>query len=201
MCNTGVTRTCMLFWTIPPKKGVEEASLEKPLDHAFVAHVKKRQANAGMICQLLVPKEDEEGDNDKYRPMQQYDLDVVPLNEEDGPHVHFAVCVGNGEATYLSISPRVSLSTGRPVRKQMTNVITRRPASKEKRLAFEERVVKVDADAVMQEAGHAMEAVNSEPAGNDVAVSSYNPMQVDESSDDEQEGTFLATSAPVVAEG
>ena len=89
MCNTGVTRTCMLFWTIPPKKGVEEASLEKPLDHAFVAHLKKQQANAGMICQLLVPKEDEEGDNDKYRPMQQYDLDVVPLNEEDGPHVHF----------------------------------------------------------------------------------------------------------------
>ena len=132
--------------------------------------------------------------------MQQYDLDVVPLKEKDGPHVHFAVWVGNREATYLPISSRVSLSTGRPVKKQMTNVITCRPASKEERLAFEERVAEVDADAAIQETDHAMEAVNTEPAGNDAAALSYNPMQVDESSDDEQEGTFV-TSAPIVAEG
>jgi len=180
-----------------PPKGEGSATMKESLDHAFVAHVQKQQANARMTCQLLVPKDDDE----HYRPMQQYDLDVVPLKEEDAPHVNFAVWVGEDTATYLPISSRVLLSTGRPVKQQTTNEISRRPATEEEQQAFQERTAEVDAD---------IEKKLSEPAStgraesSKTAASSYNPMD-DDSSDEElqAEGSTLGAAATttITAEG
>lgn len=188
-----------------PPKGEDAASLQEPLDHAFVAHVEKQQANARMTCQLLVPSSQQD---DEYRPMQQYDLDVVPLKEEDAPHVHFAVWVGeDNTATYLPVSSRVSLSTGRPVKTRTTNEISRRPASQEEKRAFQERTSEVDADVAkaLEEAP----AANDDDADKNKSAPSYNPMEVDNnsSSDDEPqaaEGTSLGagtTSTTIAAEG
>jgi RNA polymerase II-associated factor 1 len=174
-----------------PPKGEDATSLEEALDHSFVAHVEKRQLK--LTCQLLVPRAEEAME---YRSIQTYDLDVFPLKEEDAPHVHFAVWVSDKEASYLPISSRVSLSTGRPAKQQATNVISRRAATLEDKREFEERTAEVDADLARK----ITDLPSTNPAGKATAASSYNPMQEDESSDDEQEGTFGA-STTIVAEG
>jgi RNA polymerase II-associated factor 1 len=169
-----------------PPKLEDAASLQEALDRAFVAHVEKRQLK--LTCQLLVPRYNEEKE---YRPMQTYDLDVVPLKEEDAPHVHYAIWVGDKEATYLPVSSRVMLSTGRPVKAQATNIISRRLPTVEDKRAFEERTAEVDADLAKKI------TEGTEPAGK---ASFYNPMQADDSSEDQHEGTF-GTSKTIVAEG
>lgn len=169
-----------------PPKLEDAASLQEALDRAFVAHVEKRQLK--LTCQLLVPRNNEANE---YRPMQTYDLDVVPLKEEDAPHVHYAIWVSDKEATYLPVSSRVMLSTGRPVKAQATNIISRRAPTVEDKRAFEERTAEVDAELAKKI------TESTEPAGK---ATSYNPTQTDESSEDEQEGTFGPIKT-IVAEG
>ena len=176
-------------------KGEDPKTLETPLDHAFVAHVERQQANARMTCQLLVPDDDNDDEQQHYRPIQKYDLDVVPLKEEDAPHVHFAFWMGENNATYLPISSRVLLSTGRPVKQQTVNEISRRPASEEEKRAFAERLSEVDADvAKALEEARSPTVTDKQTADNEEnknkPASSYNPMEVDgDSSDDELERT------------
>ena len=181
MLNTGDKRILMSCWTILPREQ-DPVSLQEPLDHAFVAHVEKQQANARMTCQLLIPENNE----DEYRPIQKYDLDVVPLKEEDAPHSNFAIWVGEKDATYLPISSRVSLSTGRPVKQQVTNEITRRPASEQEKREFEERTAEVDVDMAKKLAEEpAPTASASESAGEEEKT-----MEVEgDSSEDERRGS------------
>lgn len=187
-----------------PPKGHDPLALREPLDRAFVAHVEKQQANARMTCQLLIP----ENKDGEYRPIQKYDLDVVPLKEEDAPHSNFAIWVGEKDATYLPISSRVSLSTGRPVKQQVTNQITRRPASEQEKREFEERTAEVDVDMAKKIAQEpAPTADTSESAGEEekTAASTLNPMEVDDDSEDNNEAPLTkATETPnmaVTAEG
>ena len=158
------------------------------LSHAFVANVQKRDANARMTCQLFVPVEE---DSAKYQAIQEFDLDVLPLKDEDAPHVNFSVWLDpdGQQASYLPISSRVQLSTGRPIKKKnYTMIVSRRTMNEEDTREMEEKVAEVDADAE--------ERVSK--GGN----RNGNKMQVDDSDDDSEHGTsFVNTGRTIVAEG
>jgi Paf1 len=155
------------------------------LSRAFVANVQKRDANARMTCQLFVP-----GEKDIYQAIQQYDLDVVPLKEEDAPHFNFCIFVdkANKMASYVPISSRVQLSTGRPLRKKSYNMkIERRSMTDTEKLELDQRVAEIDADL----------------AKNFMADSGKkgNIMDVDSDDDSDRGESFVNTNQTIVAEG
>jgi len=116
------------------------------LNKAFVANVEKRDATARMTCQLYGQSENDSG---AYDGMQNYELDVVPLKEEDAPHVNFCIWIdpSNNEALFTPISSRVQLSNGRPVRKKDYKMnVTRRPMNDDDIAETNERLAEVDAD-------------------------------------------------------
>lgn len=159
---------------------------------AFVANVQQTDANARMSCQLFVPAEEET----KYQAVQQYELDVLPLKEEDAPHVNFCIWVDPDKkvATYLPISSRVQLSTGRPIKKKNYKMsIKRRAVNEEDREEMDERVAEVDLDVE--------ERFNSN-SGSRSTGGHKEPMDVssDEDDDDDQGGSFVNTSKTIVAE-
>lgn len=117
----------------------------KSLSRAFVGEVEKRQANTRMSCQVFVPEQEE---GDKYEAAQSFDLDVIPLKEEDAPPVHFCLWVDAATTTarYLPISSRVALSTSRPVRNPGVRIIKRRPLTEQEQTEVEERMAEVDVE-------------------------------------------------------
>jgi RNA polymerase II-associated factor 1 len=118
----------------------------KPQDFAkaFIANVEKRQANARMSCDVLVPSDS----NDLYDPVHSFDLDVVPLKEEDAPHTNFCLWIEKekGIAMYIPVASRVQLSTGRPVKNPVPRTVNRRPIMEEERLEMEKRMAEIDKD-------------------------------------------------------
>jgi hypothetical protein len=184
----------------PPKKQQQQEQKEENtgelLQHAFVAHVEKKEATARMNCQLLVPDASAEQEND-YRVLQLYDLDVVPLKDEDGPHVNFCLFLDEdgGTSSYMPISSRVQLSTGRPPKKQHTgNLISRRELSAEDASEMRERLAEVDADAAKeQEEAAAKEADDTQ----EDAAASYNPVTAQRSDDSDVE---MEEDEPAVGE-
>ena len=123
-----------------PPKNCSDAEL-KELANSFIAHVEKKQASDRMRCQLLIPAGNTTK-KEEYKALQQYDLDVIPLKEEGEPNVNFVLFLGETNATYLPISSRVNLSTGRPSTKW--NTITRRPLSLEERRDIDEGIAEID---------------------------------------------------------
>jgi len=116
------------------------------LENAFVANVQKKDATARMTCQLFVPSEN---NSEPHQAIQQYELDVVPLKDEDAPHVNFCIWVNpeTKSASYTPISSRVQLSNGRPLRKKNYKMnVTRRPITNKVRAEIYERVAEVDLD-------------------------------------------------------
>lgn len=156
------------------------------MSQAFVANVQKRDANARMTCQFFVPG----GEDGKHQAIQQYDLDVLPLKEEDAPHVNFCIFVDNGSktATYVPISSRVQLSTGRPLnKKKFAMKIERRAMTDEEALEQQERITEVDVDIEEKLKKTAKKS---------------NMMDVDDSDDDSDRGeSFVNTNQTIVAEG
>jgi hypothetical protein len=119
----GHTFTHVVMDTIPPK-------LQTPddLEYAYIAHVEQSTMNSKMTCQLLLPqnKEDLTSSND-YISTAQYDLDVVPLKDnENVANTHYCIWISSNDdnnditATYMPIPSRVQLSTGRPGTKKNT---------------------------------------------------------------------------------
>jgi RNA polymerase II-associated factor 1 len=160
------------------------------LDRAFVANVQKIDVNARMSCQLFVPSEEEA----KYQAIQQYELDVLPLKEEDAPHMNFCIWVDPETkiATYLPISSRVQLSTGRPLKKKNYNMkVSRRAINEDDRAEMDERVAEVDADVE--------ERVKSNTGSK--TVSQSNRMQLDSDSDDDDSEHGESFVKTIVAEG
>ncbi len=134
---------------------------KESLSRAFVANVEKKDANARMTCQFMIPKQQQQQQQDDkdeeqqqqgevYGPIQQYDLDVIPLKEEDVPHVNFCIWINHEkhEATYLPISSRVQLSSGRPSSKKQTYqlAISRRGLNNDEREDIRQRMAEVDLD-------------------------------------------------------
>jgi RNA polymerase II-associated factor 1 len=152
------------------------------LSHAFVANVQKRDANARMTCQLFVP-----GEKDNYHAVQQYDLDVLPLKEEDAPHVNFCIVVdeGNKVASYVPISSRVQLSTGRPLKKKSFNMkIERRNMTDDEKLELDERVAEIDLDIEESLKGKAKKG---------------GMMDIDSDDDSDRGTSFVSTKQTIVA--
>jgi hypothetical protein len=186
------------------------------LNQAIIANVEKRQANAHMDCQLWVPaavddkKKDAEKDEDDsdtenqavgdakkmpFEPVQEFDLDVMPLKEENVPATNFCLWVDSvkGVATYVPLSSRVHLTTGRPVRGAGANLVTRRPVTDQERDELEERMAEVDED--MAEKHHVVRERYVAPAPTKkmaaaVAAGKDDAMNVDKNDDDEEEDDF-----------
>ena len=144
------------------------------LTRAFVANVE--QKNNKMTCDMWAPppekgdsdSEDEEenkveDENDKYdlpntvkyRPIQSYDLDVIPLKEEDQPHINFCLWIDPEEkvATYIPISSRVQLSTGRPPKRLTLRKVARRGKRPADLDEINERRAEVDEDIAQKIGG------------------------------------------------
>lgn len=128
--------THVLFDKVPDEK----------IDKAFVANVNRKDASSRMTCQLFAPMESEASE---FRPIQQYELDVLPLKEEDAPHINYCIWIDSAAelATYLPISSRVQLSGGRPTKKRNhTMNITRRAMNDDEKQEADERLAEVDYD-------------------------------------------------------
>lgn len=152
------------------------------LNKAFVANVEKKDATARMTCQLFGQSE---GDVGSYHAMQNYELDVVPLKEEDAPHVNFCIWMDPESATalYNPISSRVQLSNGRPIRKKNYKMnVTRRPMNDDDRAEMNERLAEVDADI-------------------EEKISGGKPGTKMDEGDDSDDDSMMKTEKPIVAEG
>mmetsp|Transcript_20266 Transcript_20266/g.33345 ORF Transcript_20266/g.33345 Transcript_20266/m.33345 type:complete len:684 (+) Transcript_20266:40-2091(+) len=128
------------------KKGGKESGNHnivsaQQLQQAIVADVSKQTQNSRMACTVWVPdtsssavsdsespKEDEkeqpptkkakkEESSEAYHAVQRYDLDVLPLRDPSGPHVHYVWMIDPSKkyVGYHPVGSRVQLSTGRPI--------------------------------------------------------------------------------------
>ena len=155
------------------------------LNKAFVANVEKKDATARMTCQVFGESEE----FGSYNAMQACELDVVPLKEEDAPHVNFCIWIDptNNEALFTPISSRVQLSNGRPLRKKSHKMnITRRPMTDDDKVEVEERLAEVDADI--------------EEKLNGASSNAKSKFSVDDDSDDDDD-VMPTSGGTIVAEG
>lgn len=148
-----------------PNLDLDKHDLEK----AFIANVEERNNN--MVCQMWCPpplkrdsdsedsdaeeKEEKEKDEPgtvRYRPVQQFDLDVIPLKDEDEPHINFCMWVDpeNNSTTYLPVSSRVLLSTGRPVKRRTFRKVARQAHSAADLEEIKEQMAEVDYDVAKE---------------------------------------------------
>jgi Paf1 len=125
---------------------------------SFVGNVERNPAKARMSCQLFVPAADDTSGADaatpnaedeavRYDAVGAYDLEVLPLKEEDSPHSSFVLVVDRdaGVITYLPVSSRVQLSRGRPVRAPGGYcLVSKRPLTDDEVTEREERAAEVD---------------------------------------------------------
>ena len=116
---------------------------------AFLTNVERRQASAKMTCQMIVPATEPDSDGtqsiSRYDPIQSYDLDVIPLKDEEAPHVNFCFWIEEDVvARYVPVASRVQLSTGRPVPRAVSRTVERRPLTEAEREAMEVRMAEVD---------------------------------------------------------
>lgn len=186
------------YWGKPYTHVVIDKSPGETIDKAFVANVHRKDASSRMTCQLFVPTEEQA----RYQAIQQYELDVLPLKEEDVPHVNFCIWIDAATeiATYVPISSRVQLSTGRPIKKKnYTMNITRRPMNEADKEAIDERLAEVDID--IEERLNASNPSNPTETANSAAAESEK-MQVDsDDSDSDEDGLLGNASKTIVAEG
>jgi Paf1 len=91
-------------------------------------------------------------DHPYFEPIQLYDLDVIPLKDEDTPHSTFALVLDSDAKVvkYIPLASRVSLSTGRPPYKtknvSSVRLVKRRPLTSEEEAAIEEQISEMDID-------------------------------------------------------
>lgn len=174
---------------------------------SFVTNVQKQQANAKMTCDVQMPTKD---DDDMYRAAQSYELDVVPLKEEDSPHMHFCLSIAEDKktATYIPLASRVQLSTGRPAKSNSLRKVEHRPLSDREQEEMEERMAEVDHD--LAEKHHITEhpAKKRRTNGGDGRLAGEKKADSDDDGEDdfgdsdseEEEEVFGAGAKTIVAE-
>ena len=139
---------------------------------------------------MFIPSKDET-EEAKFEAIQQYDLDVLPLKEEDVPHVNFCIWVDPATevATYLPISSRVQLSTGRPLKKKNYSMnITRRPMNENDKREIDERLAEVDVDIeerLQKESMNDSSTIGQQQSNS--VDQNEKTMQVDKSDDDDDD--------------
>jgi Paf1 len=176
------------------------------LERAFVAQVEQNKNNR-MICQLWAPPppkgdSDSEDDNDdnkseedenkdppgtlRYHPIQEFDLDVIPLKEEDQPHVNFCLWVDpqKNVTTYLPISSRVQLSTGRPVKRSTLRRVARRADADADLEEILERQAEVDYDIAQKIGATTSTAAGRRASTNSQSFITSNVDKKDDGDDD-----------------
>jgi hypothetical protein len=180
---------------------------------SFIANVRQEDPSARMNCDLCVLSKEEKGDQDDdhekgnkqgntksttYHSIQQYDLDVVPLKEEDAPHINFCIWVNpvSKSALYVPMSSRVHLSNGKPTSvDQYKMYVDRRPVNEEDRIEIEERLMELEADGENTTRGDAVQGSRFKKHGTSSALTTD-----DDEDDSDQEVTFIRHSKPIVAE-
>jgi Fe-S cluster biosynthesis and repair protein YggX len=130
--------------TLPPGHWV---GVDYP--RALVTHVEPARSSAAsgkMTCHLIAPEEEEKEETTIYRAIQSYDLDVVPLKEEDSPHMNFCIRLDKTQnvAFYLPIASRVQLTMGRPSKLTTLQPVQRRPLTDQEISDMEERMAEID---------------------------------------------------------
>lgn len=128
---------------LPKEEALQNYFTNKKFETAYIADVSKGENSQRMECNLLLA---DDSDDDKYNAVQKYDLDVIPLKEEDKPHSHFLFVIDEerGIATYHPISSRVQLSSGRPSDDAGSRKVSKRKLNEEEKSAMEERLSEVD---------------------------------------------------------
>jgi len=136
-----------------PKMNSNREITAKQLEKAYIADVNKGSQNLRMECNLLIVTDDDASASASSKPMynaiQKYDLEVVPLKEENAPHVNFLFVVDeeNEVASYHPISSRVQLSTGRPAHRGVApRSISKRALEEKEIVDMEKRLAEIDAD-------------------------------------------------------
>lgn len=119
----------------------------KDLQKGIVANVEKADDKPKMSCEIFVPGQEVEVE-DHYQAVHSYDLDIIPLKDEDAPQMHYCFWVDKekGLATYLPLPSRVQLSTGRPLRERLFRGVQRRQLTAEEITEEEERKAEINED-------------------------------------------------------
>ena len=179
------------------------------LGRCLMTDIQQAEVHHKFTTQIYVPGE---ASQDKpYKAVQAYDLDVVPLQEEDEAPTHFCWFVDQDAVHYLPIVSRVRLATGRPAKGSFRRV-DRRETTEAERTEQEERAAEVDAD--LQEKHHvAVEkvAATAAAAATTTTTTVTEPSKVDENDDGEDdfgdddssddEHIFGGGTKTIVAEG
>ena len=138
--------------SLPKKDVIQREITDKEMETAFIGDVQKGKKNQRMECNLLLHKKNNAGeadsDLDQYEIIHKYDLDIIPLKEEDLPPSQFLFIVDEdkGIATYHPISSRVQLSSGRPSDDVGIREITKRDLEEDELNDIEMKLADVDVD-------------------------------------------------------
>lgn len=203
MTIIGGTRIAYSHVVVDKAPGDEEIS---KLRESFIANVRQEDASARMNCELFVKSKEEDEDDQKgntnsttYHAIQQYDLDVVPLKEEDAPHINFCIWVDPASklAMYVPMSSRVHLSNGKPSMVDESKMyVDRRPMNEEDKAEIQERLMELEADAESTTSrGNADEGNTAKKKGMSSAFTSD-----DDDDESDHETSFMNASKPIVAE-
>jgi hypothetical protein len=135
--------------------------------------------------------------------VQQYELDVVPLKEEDTPHVNFCIWVHpeSGKATYVPIASRVQLSIGRPLTKKNYKMkVSRRAMNDDDKREVDERVADIDAD-IEEKVFGSTGAGTSKATGTAATAAATMIASADDESDDDsdRDESFMNTRKTIIA--
>lgn len=124
--------------------------LDKPyavrdLKKGLIANVEKPDDKPKMACDVFVPAKEVEEEH-QYQAVQSYDLDIIPLKDEDAPQMHYCFWIDKekGLATYLPLPSRVQLSTGRPLREIVYRGMQRRPLTQDEVQEEDERKAEIN---------------------------------------------------------
>lgn len=173
-------------WANPYTHLVFDKVPDEKIEKAFVANVHRKDANSRMTCELFTP-----GESDgQFRAIQQYELDVLPLKEEDTPHVNFCIWIDSAAqvASYLPISSRILLSGGRPTKKRNYIMhIARRAMNEDEKHEADERLAEIDYDVEKK----LNPTTRSSAAGNKMTV---------DSDSDSNDGLLGSTAKTIVAD-
>ncbi|KAG7351207.1 RNA polymerase II associated Paf1 family protein [Nitzschia inconspicua] len=161
------------------------------MKEAIIGNVQQDDVSARMTCELFVKsitnlQEDDTSEMIPYEAVQQYDLDVVPLKEEDAPHISFCIWVNpeSGLAMYTPVSSRVHLSGGKPLKNEQYKMeVTRRQINDDDREEMQERLMELETDDTVKGDNNSGDNVDSKGK-------STPPSLDDDDSDSDKDASF-----------
>lgn len=153
------------------------------LKQSFIGNVEKIASKSRMGCQFFVPDKSGDAvkqDSVRHEAIQSYDLEVVPLKDEDAPHANFVISIDRAQsvARYLPVASRVQLSRGRPIRAPGGFCfLSRRSLTSDERLDLEERAAEVNS-ALAEKHGVLRRGFNSTSKRSKISASAANDDEV-----------------------